>query len=322
MENLHIVWHKEKDGTAIIYRISGLTGYVEIPERINGITISKIADYCFSGNARIPDDAEHIYINMDDNKEHYIREICGEYPEGISLPDTVTSLGSFAFYNCRNLKWIEVGCALKEIGCDVFMNCTCLHNVYMRCSAKDSTGLQHLLARISWDVNVTFEIDGKREALFVYPEYFETYDEIAPAHIFGRNIEGEGFRARQCFDGGVLNAEHYDRIFAKACVEENKTVLYRMAAARLVYPFNLTAEHRNEYERMIKENDIDAARWMVSLKSIKAFEEMQKHDILSIEALGAAISQAAAEGWSEGAAYLMKLRHSNNLRKKKSRYEF
>lgn len=322
MENLYITWRKEKDGTATIYRISGLDSYVEIPEQINGITVSKIADYCFSKDARIPDDAEHICLNIDSHKKYHIREICGEYLEGISIPDTVTSLGSFAFYNCRNLEWIEVGCTLKEIGCDVFMNCTCLHNINMRCSVKDSTGLQQLLARISWDVDVAFEIDGKREALFVYPEYFETYDEIAPAHIFGRNIEGEGFRARQCFDDGVLNAEHYDRIFAKACVEENRTVLYRMAAARLIYPFNLTAEHRKEYEHLIKINDIDVARWMISLKSMKAFEEMQKHDILSIDALGAAISEAAAKGWSEGAAYLMKLRHSNNVRKKKSRYEF
>lgn len=29
MENLCITWHKEKDGTAAIYRVSGMTGYVE-----------------------------------------------------------------------------------------------------------------------------------------------------------------------------------------------------------------------------------------------------------------------------------------------------
>lgn len=32
-----------------------------------------------------------------------------------------------------------------------------------------------------------------------YPEYNGGYDEVGPAHIFALNIEGEGFRMRQCF---------------------------------------------------------------------------------------------------------------------------
>lgn len=320
MENLYITWCREEDDTATIYRISGESRYVKIPEKINGITVNKIADYCFAPDAKIPDNTEQTYTNREYDKKYHMRELCGEYPEEIILPDTVTSLGNFTFYNCRNLKTIEAGIALKEIGCDVFMNCNSLHKINMRAGAKDATGLQQLLGRISWDVDVEFQTDGVTEALFVYPEYFETYDEIAPAHIFGRNIEGEGFRARQCFDGCVLNAEHYDRIFEKACAQENKSVLYRIAAARLTYPYNLTDGHRIEYQNYVRENEIDAAKWMVSLKSVKVFEEMK--DILSAEALGTAISEAAATGWSEGAAYLMRLRHSSIVKNKKNRYEF
>lgn len=68
-------------------------------------------------------------------------------------------------------------------------------------------------------MEVTFQGKTGQTAVF-YPEYYENYDEIAPAHIFGRSIEGEGFRARQCFKEGVPDLSQYDTIFPKACAEE------------------------------------------------------------------------------------------------------
>ncbi len=47
----------------------------------------------------------------------------------------------------------------------------------------------------------------------MYPEYYESYDELGPAHIFELNLTGEGFRARQCFKEGVILLNAYDEIF-------------------------------------------------------------------------------------------------------------
>ena len=79
-------------------------------------------------------------------------------------------------------------------------------------------------------------------ARLLFPEYYESYDEIAPAHVFGRNIEGEGFRARQCVRAGEIDFALYDSIFQKACAEERETTLNRLALNRLCYPVGLTGE--------------------------------------------------------------------------------
>ena len=81
--------------------------------------------------------------------------------------------------------------------------------------------------------------DGQREAVLFYPEYFESYDEIAPAHIFGRNIEERGFRARQSFLNGAVDFVQYDTIFPKACAEENDKTLQKIVTDRLLYPVDL-----------------------------------------------------------------------------------
>lgn len=322
MNQLHILWKKGLDGNAVIYRVFGREKHIIIPEKIGGIPVTGIGDYCFSASSKIPEDVIETDDGMSEDVKSYIRELSGNYIESVSLPDTITSIGNLAFYNCGNLKKIEAGAALNEIGSDVFMNCTNLHELYMRCSAKSRTGLLQILGRIFWEIKVAFETDGEIEVLVVYPEYFETYDEIAPAHIFGRNIEGEGFRARQCFENGVIALEHYDRIFAKASVEEKKKTLFHMAVSRLVYPFELTEEHRREYEQYILKNDEEVAEWLVNLKWIKALEELHHCSLFSGSALNTAIVRAADTGWSEGAAFLMQLRHRKSVSTKAERYQF
>ena len=76
---------------------------------------------------------------------------------------------------------------------------------------------------------------------------------IAPAdYVFGRNIEGEGFRARQCVRAGEIDFALYDSIFQKACAEERETTLNRLALNRLCYPVELTGEKRQMYESYIR----------------------------------------------------------------------
>lgn len=83
------------------------------------------------------------------------------------------------------------------IGSDVFMNCLRLNHIYYDCSIFDVTFLKQILTQITWDVEVHF-----LDSSIFYPEYNGGYDEVGPAHIFALNIEGEGFRMRQCLKRG------------------------------------------------------------------------------------------------------------------------
>ena len=93
----------------------------------------------------------------------------------------------------------------------------------------------------------------------MYPEYYESYDEIGPAHIFELNLTGEGFRARQCFKEGVILLNAYDEIFPQACVEESAEVLIPMAWNRLYAACGLSPEARADYGRRGKPHRVEAA---------------------------------------------------------------
>ena len=49
----------------------------------------------------------------------------------ISLPDSLTSIGDFAFYNCRSLKNINIPDGVKRIGSDAFKKCKSLESIYI-----------------------------------------------------------------------------------------------------------------------------------------------------------------------------------------------
>lgn len=88
-----------------------------------------------------------------------------------------------------------MGSNIKEVGSDVFMNCRNLHKICILSDIKDVTGLRQVLSRISSEIEVTYMKYDKITAKVLYPEYSESYDEIAPAHIWkkyrGRRIQGE-----------------------------------------------------------------------------------------------------------------------------------
>lgn len=63
------------------------------------------------------------------------------------------------------------------------MNCQRLSSLGFRADKRGKTGVKAVLSRIPWEIQVDFA--GEETASLLYPEYTESYDEIAPAHILG-----------------------------------------------------------------------------------------------------------------------------------------
>ena len=224
MHNLN--WEKMKDGTARLLGVNDMPGELILPEKIENLPLTEIAPYCFAKN---------------------------KYLERVVLPNSVRKMERMAFYNCTALREMEIGANLKELGGDVFMNCHNLRVLKVRCDVKETSCARLVLRQISSDLTVHFL--GKRhqqEAVILFPEYYESYDEVTPAHLFGRNIEGEGFRARQFFKDGIFEYERYDGIFQKACAEERETTLCEMAMNRLRYPVELSEEAKEQYAEYVR----------------------------------------------------------------------
>ena len=201
MQTYYQFYWEKKDGENIkILRVFGESEEAVIPDTIEGYAVTETGDYCFATSAHLKTEYEHTVCIYDTEKKTWQKmpadsadwsmrlvELGGERLKKLTLPDTVHKIGNYAFYNCNALETLEIGKYLEEIGSDAFMNCKKFHFLMIRCDVFEGSGAKQILSRISADMEVTFAGEGRQTAVF-YPEYYESYDEIAPAHIFVRII--------------------------------------------------------------------------------------------------------------------------------------
>lgn len=316
-DRLAFIWHKI-DNCAEIMRVYADMPQVHIPEEIEGHKVVSVGAYCFSEINKIGSDITDLSVVLSGK----LCEFSGDYIESIILPDSVEKIGNNAFYNCRKLTMIEAGAYLREVGSDIFMNCSSFSKLCIRCKADVPNGVKQLVSRISSSLEVYFYDKGRINAVLIYPEYTDSYDEIAPAHIFGRNITGEGFRARQCFTNDVLDFRQYDGIFDKASVEESVSTIYKMALGRLMYPFMLSSQAKTRYETYLKCYQREIMGILTSERELEALHFMCKGRYAQASGIDGAVSIASKLGWGEGAASLLKWKHEFIEDARKIRYDF
>lgn len=248
------IWYSVKNESVVIHRLFGDQPEVAVPGEIDGKRVTGVGGYAFS-EKEVPLDGCHpIYVDenqtgseetrdvgmQDEQKlterkrfdrelaDGLICELAGDFVIRVELPDGLKSIGELCFYQCRNLSEISFGGGLTEIGSDAFMNCRSLCTIRIRAGVDQPTTLRSILNQRTQETDVLFD-----DAAVHFPEYQEKYDLIGPAHIFELNIEGEGFRARKCFDGDRFDLTMYDEVFRRAIDTEEERTLCRMAALRL-----------------------------------------------------------------------------------------
>ena len=265
-----VLWTPCRDGAKVL-RVLGDSPCPAVPAAVDGLPVTELGAYCFSAKAVSGD---QLYPPGSPDTH----EIVGEFVQQVTLPDTLHTLHSAAFYNCRSLQ-----------------------TLVLHAAPAASTGLRKLLAGVSADLCVQFAPADKPEAELFYPEYFEYMDENAPAHIFNHQLEGEGYRMRQCFAAGAVDFAAYDAVFAQACVGESVQTLCRLALARLCLPFALSDAARTDYEFYLTAHP-DAAFAL-------AIRRRDEAALRVLVALGLPTADAAAlcgrAGWSAGAAILL-----------------
>lgn len=332
--NICVLWEKIDGNSARILRVYAAEPTVRLPDTIGDITVTEIGDYCFATHAGPCGNFERTVLFYDDRKDKWeskdatdedmagFRELCGDYLSKISLPRGLLRLGNLAFYNCTSLERIRFGARLCNIGSDAFMNCKRLHRLEVCCSVTQKSGVRQILAQVYWDIEVAFLLEDGISAIIFYPEYYESYDEIAPAHIFGRKIEGEGFRARLSFQDEVADLAQYDKIFPRACVEETKRTLLTLACTRLRYPVGMTLEARERYQTYVGGHETEAAEALIREKNLVDFHYFLKEKLITQVGIQAAIETASSMEWAEGISELLHFKQEFFGRTKQERYAF
>ncbi len=311
-------WEIVPDKGARLLRVRGQHPSPVLPEQIEGVPLRELGDYCFAPQGRLPERYRTTEAGRDtgslarpavDSAETSLRELGGSYLERLVLPDSLRRIGTYAFYNCKRLTSLAVGKRLTDIGSDAFMNCHQLKEIYLRAAPKEKTGVRFMLAQISQDLEVFFEAEGTLLAALFFPEYHETYDEIAPAHLFGRHIVGEGFRARQCFEDGVADFRQYDRIFPKACAGEEEGTLCAIAWDRLRCPFELEEQPGRRYADYLRAHSAALQERFLRERDSGQLVLLGDMGFLSKEEVWHCIRRASAAGWAKGAAELMRMKN-------------
>ncbi len=317
------LWEYTQSGEARILAGYGASPYVMVPGKLGEVPVTEIGDYCFSDSQK--DKLELRYQQGDVEcygaVQPWMRLLTGKYIEKVILPDSLQKLGNLAFYNCSKVKELQVGSNLTEIGSDAFMNCLQLQTLVLRSGIKEKTGLRQILSQRSSDMLVVFGEEEIEAALF-YPEYYEMYDEIGPAHIFALKLTGEGFRARQCFQDGVVDLGKYDEIFEQACKEESVRTLCAMSKNRLEYPVGLTEDAKKQYIDYLQNHVEEFVTELVKKRRLSTLEVFFKNEYLPGQWLTHCIMQASENGWTEGAASMLRWQQSQKKKTVKERYSF
>ena len=316
-----MLWKERADGGVCLVRLYAETGQAYLPSSIEGRPLLEIAPYCFSNTRPSLCGKALCETVLGDAPLSFLQELCGTNLAELTLPPSVKTIGSCAFYNCKNLKTLTVGSGLTEIGSDAFMNGISLRMIVICGNPGEESGVKPILSQISSDIEICFRAGEKTFAKLFYPEYYESYDEIAPAHLFGRSIRGEGFRARQCVKDKKIDFSAYDQVFLRACAEESELTLSRMAADRLQYPYALKETAKTDYRNYLKEHGTSFAVQMTKQKELDLLFFLCEENLISNAALARCIETAADIGWTEGAAFFLR-QSSARRREKKDRYDF
>lgn len=318
------LWECMEDGTARLLRVYARNNPVVIPDKLEGHVLSSIGAYCFSNAEHLPDkNIRETYLSAEETDHLHLHLMAGMDIEYLELPDSVMEIQDLAFYNCKSLISLQVGKHTKNIGSDVFMNCHALKTLQIRGGIQEPSGASAILHRIASEIEVHFlGSDHGTEACLLYPEYTESYDEIAPAHIFGRNITGEGFRARQLFADEIVQLDRYDAILEKVAAEENDLTVGRLALLRLMYPVGLRPEKQREYEHYIRQNGFVTAKYYIDLRDQETLQKMCENRYLQGNDLDEAIQYCVSVKWGEGSAHLLDWKQRFASTDRRNRYTF
>ena len=91
---MSIVWEPCAAGVRVL-RVLGDSPCPAVPETVEGLPVTEIGPYCFADKP-VKAGARHSGADT--------HEITGNFVEEVTLPDTVRTLHSAAFYNCRRLR--------------------------------------------------------------------------------------------------------------------------------------------------------------------------------------------------------------------------
>lgn len=223
----------------------------------------------------------------------------------ISMPDTVTRLGSHCFYNCRSLKQIALSDAITEVGDGAFKNCEELAAVIMKRITGKSTCLKCIINEINAKLEFTL-LYGAHTVKIVFPRYVYDYEANVEARIINQVTYGTGVHYRECvMNGEDIDYASYDRVFEMAVHNDEEKTLRQIARTRLLYPWELGEAAKSVYMAYMEAHLCEEIKELAEREDTDAIKALGEIGLYTRENIGDLLEAAHATGNIPSTACLM-----------------
>ena len=275
------IW-EEVQGGAVIRGCTCSLRILTGPGRIAGLPVVQIGDYAFQG----------------------MNELCEAH-----LPESLQFLGDHVFFNCTGLKRLTAYDALTHVGDGAFKNCDRLSEIELSVRQGHTSTLRLLISDVMQDVraDIIYEAEGEEpvRSRLMFPAFYFDSIENYPARIFEEVIYGSGQAYRQCFRGGDVDYEAYDRLFERSAREDTPQAVLGHAVGRLSCPYRLSDGRREVYREWISSHGPEFLKECISKDAPEDLERMLELDLYDEEQTGQLISLALREKKPEFISLLM-----------------
>ncbi len=332
-----ILYYKKND-SAVVVRLFGTGTHLEMPDRVDGLTITEIADHCFAADmskamnplflteAVLCEDGEYRSKSNVDHEEQSTtlqgmsastdeqEELCTQLEEIVLSPHLV-GCGGYAFYGCDQLHVLHIPATFVRIGGGAFVSCNHLKVVHLHLPHSDMTGvnvtpyiLKDLLGELEYEVEVVVH----RNPSILYSILFAGYYEESVEDTYARQVivkyRGTGYKYRQCIQERQLNFEKYDEQFYFAIQFEYLPTLIRICMLRLKYPIDLRAEAKAFYLKFLDEQSDETISYMLEQDRSDLLKLLWEEEYFDEEKLNAFLDQASRRGKAQIVSQLMDYR--------------
>jgi hypothetical protein len=261
-------------------RYAEVTGYegeirtLAVPEQIEGVPVRRIGANAFSGR----DDLTRVL-----------------------LPETIDTLGRYAFYNCKNLTSLKLHDGVGDYYDGVIKQCRSLREITLIQNKGSYSVMKELLADNDRCLHFIVEPAGLH---LTFPAYVYDFVEDVEARVLHHKIEGSGYPYRECVTRKGVDLLSYDRLFSQAYTDDYRAAI-DIAPDRLMYPLELETAARERYEQYLEQTGSTVAAELIGADRLDALRYLTGACLIRREVLDEAIPLAAQENKSAITALLM-----------------
>ena len=296
----------------------GVDGRIILPDEIEGIPIVEIAPYAFSEGKESKNDL--VYLSEDAGFLKERKRLKTADITEIRLPFGIREIGKYAFYRCRNLEKLILSDEILEIGGGALTGCRGIREVEIYFRKGECSALKSILDEVRFAVHAKLYM-GDKVADILFPEHYEEAVEDTPAKQLFTRYHGAGGDYRQCFYNRELDLKKYDELLYRAVAEDTVETVVRMALGRLRFPYKLSMEARNRYEKYLKEHAKEAIVLMIENNEEEKLRFLIETKTIHEDAFDEGIACATKHGKTEILSFLMDQKQKAFSKRKKKTFD-